>query len=442
MNKKEKVIEPQSIKLNMEFRAPKGTRDLLPEDKIAKNYVASELQKAFEIFGFNPIETPALEEYETATVKFAAGEGSDVMNEIFTLEDRAGRKLALRYEMTFPLARVIASNPQLPKPFKRYAMGPVWRNGPIKLGRYREFWQCDVDTVGIKNMYADVEILSLIDYIFKKFGINIIIKLNNRKLLNGIMEDLSIPKDLVDKVLITIDKLDKIGKEEVIKDLKEKELNEEISKKIINSFETKDLNEVKVKSNLGKEGIKELKEVIDLCSKLNLKNIIFDISLVRGLGYYTGTIFEVFAKDSSIKSSIAGGGRWDKMIQMYGQLKDEVPAVGVAFGLDVIIDVLKEKGVKFDKTVCNLYIIPIKTKEESMKILQKLRLESIKCDMDMNDRSISKNLEYANQLGIKYVLIVGKKELEENKFTLRNMETGIEEKLKIEEIIKRFKVEK
>lgn len=426
----------------MELRAPKGTRDFLPEEKIPREKIVSMLKESFELFGFNPIETPALEELKTATAKFAAGEESDVMQEMFELEDKAGRQLVLRYEMTFPLARLIAMNPQLQKPFKRYAIGQAWRNGPLKLGRYREFWQCDVDVVGIKSMLADAEIISLAENFFDKLGFPYEIRVNNRKLLNGLLDYAGIADEKKNSVIITIDKLNKIGTEGVAKELKEKGIKESSIKKLTEIMKQKNLEDVErfATSKIGKEGVDELKQLFDYMREFGIKNAIFDVTLARGLGYYTGPIFEVFMKDQRITSSLAAGGRWDDMIGKFAGSKEQIPAVGISFGLDVLSDAIKIIGnEKPAKSVVKAYVIPIKTEIASIGILNFLRNNGIKADMDFSGRSISKNLEYANKLGIPYVIIAGPREIAEGKVNLKEMESGTEEKVKIDDLAKNLK---
>jgi histidyl-tRNA synthetase len=428
--------------MKMELRAPKGTRDFLPEDKIPRDRIVAMLKESFELFGYNPIETPALEEQKTATAKFAAGEESDVMNEMFELEDKAGRKMVLRYELTFPLARLIASNPQLQKPFKRYAIGPVWRNGPLKLGRYREFWQCDVDAVGIKSMLADAEILSLAENFFDKLGFPYEIRVNNRKLLSGLLDYAGVEEEKKNAVIITIDKLSKIGIEGVTKELKEKEIKESCIKKLVEVMGQKNLEDVErfATSKIGKEGVDELKQLFDYMREFGIKNAIFDVTLARGLGYYTGPIFEVFMKDTRITSSLAAGGRWDDMIGRFAGSKEQIPAVGISFGLDVLSDAIKiVNNWKSEKSVVTAYVVPIKTEIAAIGILNFLRKNGIKADMDFNGRNISKNLEFANKLGIPYVVIAGPKEIAEGKVNLKEMESGREEKVKIEDLAKNLK---
>ncbi len=422
----------------MKYITPKGTRDLFPEEKILKNYLVDTLKTVFETYGFNPIETPSLEMYKTCTAKFSAGEGTDVLDELFTLKDRAERILGLRYELTFPFARFIANNPQIPKPFKRYQIDRVWRNGPIKLGRYREFWQADADIVGNEKIEADAEILAMTNKIFKELDLEVVIKINSRKLLDEILKFCKVPKESRNSVTIIIDKLDKIGKKGVKEELKKRDIKEKTSEKILNLIEIEDIK--KLEKELGKSaenGIKELKELFRLLKNFNVKNYEFSPSLARGLIYYTGTIFEVYLKGSKIKSSVAAGGRWDDMIAKFGG-NEKVPAVGISFGLDVLIDALnlKLKKKEMKKSIVDIFIIPINELEKSIEIAEKLREKGIKTDIDLSGKNISKNLSYADSFEIPYVLIVGSKDLKNEKVTLKNMKTGKEEKIPVKKISK------
>ncbi|MEK6835580.1 MAG: histidine--tRNA ligase [Nanoarchaeota archaeon] len=398
---------------------PKGTQDINVEEMISLNRIIKIITEICEKYGFNPLQTTTLERYETLAAKYAGG--SEILKETFKFKDQGKRDLGLRYDLTVPLARYIAQNPNLKMPFKRYELGQVFRDGPVKTGRMREFAQLDADTVGSSSMLADAELLTITSEVFSKLNLKFIIKVNNRKILDAIMESFNISKNKRESVILTIDKLNKIGLSNVKKELTKKGFKK--VDKLLNLIFTDDLNDVaKVIKN--KEGINELKELLKYCKLLNVKNLEVDISLARGLIYYTGTIFEVYLVNSKIKSSVAGGGRYDNMIGAFIGNK-KISAVGISFGLNVINLALKEKDKQI-KTLTQFYLIPINTLEKSLAILNKLRQNNLKCDIDLNFRSISKNLEYANKLAIPYVIIIGKKELKQNKIKLRDMKTGKE----------------
>lgn len=424
----------------MELQTAKGVQDFPPEEKILRNQIVGTLQLLFEKYGFPPLETPLLERYETLAAKFAAGQSSDIMKEIFSLKDQGQRKLGLRYDLTVPLARFIGLNPQLRMPFKRYELGPVFRDGPLKKGRLRQFWQCDVDIIGASSLLAEVELLSLADEAFKKLGLAVIIKINNRKLLNGLLEAAGIQKN-PEEAIISIDKLEKIGEAGLKKELKEKKFSQKEISQLLKLLKIKNFNllKTKIKSLEGQQGVKELEELFAYLNLLKIK-FVFDPSLARGLAYYTGTVFEVFLKKGEITSSLAAGGRWDKMISSFLG-RGSYPAVGISFGLEPIAETLKLKP-KEKSSLTKVFIIPIKTTKESLKLVRKLRDEGINSDLDLAERGVSKNLEYAAALKIPYVIFLGEREIKENKLKLRNMETGDELLLSLDNLIKKLKEDK
>ena len=416
----------------MTLQRAKGTRDFLPEQKIVRQYIIDTLREVFELYGYSPLETPVLERYETLSSKYAGG--SEILKEVFKLRDQGNRELALRYDLTVPFSRVIAMNPQLKMPFKRYQTGPVFRDGPISTGRVREFWQCDVDIVGIKKMTADAEILSLADMAYKRLGLKVKIKINNRKILNSILKEADITENQEDIILI-IDKLYKIGVKGVKEELKSKKLTDKQINKIISLISIKGSNSKKLKELCkleNKEGLEEIKELLSYLKEFNTK-VEFDITLARGLSYYTGTIFEVVL-NNDLSLSLGGGGRYDDMISKFMDSKQEYPAVGISFGLDRIYNILVNKNIK--KTNTRLFIIPIQTLKESLNISQKLRENNINTDIDLNNKGISKNLDYANKLNIPYVLFIGENELKKKKLKLKDMNSGKEKFLTIKELCK------
>ena len=424
----------------MELQTAKGVRDIPPEEKILKNKVMDTLREIFELYGFMPLETPILERFETLAAKGGAGADSDALKETFTLKDQGDRKLALRFELTTSLARYVGMNPTLKMPFKRYEMGQVFRDGPIKLGRYREFWQCDIDTIGSASLLADAEIVGVVNTVFKKLDLNVIIKVNNRKVLNGILEQAGI-KDK-ESAIIALDKYDKIGKKGVIAELERRGYStqqiDSLFKIVVNQPAIEDLKE-KITTQEGLAGISELQELFAYLKNMNINNAQFDISLARGLGYYTGTIFEVYCPDSPVSSSLAGGGRWDTMIAKLVGNNNNIPAVGLAFGLEPIMDTLKAMKKITLKTVAKVYVLPIGTTTESLKIVQQLRENGIATDFCLGKKGVSKNLDYASTLSIPYVIIIGDNELTKKKVLLRNMNDGTEQLLSLNDTIKKLK---
>ncbi|RMF55352.1 histidine--tRNA ligase [Candidatus Woesearchaeota archaeon] len=431
---------------NMKLQTAKGVRDFGPEEKIVRNEVVSKLTRIFERYGFSPLETPIIERYDVLSAKGGAGNESDALQEAFTFEDRGKRKLGLRFELTLSLARFVGMNPQLKMPFKRYQIGEVFRDGPIKLGRYREFWQCDVDTVGVKDVVADAELISLSLDVFKELGFDAYLEVNNRKILTGMIEFAGIPKSKAESVMISLDKIKKLGENEVRKELEEKGINDEQIAKLLSSFKVSGTNEDKLetlkgilKSDTAKEGINEIERVFSFLSSSQKKNVVFNPALARGLGYYTGTVFEGFLRKSEITSSVCGGGRYDKMIGSLLSSNSDTPAVGISFGLEVITDTLRLSKKSVKKCVTKVYVIPIGTQEESMKLVKEIRDNGINADIDLIGRGISKNLNFANSMGIPYVVFVGEDELKQKKFKLRNMESGKEELLPKDRLIEKLK---
>ena len=409
----------------MKPETAKGTRDLIPKEALFKDEIISKLKKIFELYGYSPLETPILERYDTLSAKYAGG--SEILKETFKLKDQGKRELGLRYDLTVPFARFVGMNPNIKLPFKRYQIGPVFRDGPIKLGRFREFYQCDADVVGTESIMAESELINLASRFFKEINQEITIKVNSIKILKSIMNYLEIEKDKQGKVILTIDKKEKISDEELKKELKAIIKNK--ADKVLKIINKNDLSYLKkiLKDN---DGINEIEEL------LRLTKAQFDVSLARGLSYYTGTIFEVYLRDSNVKSSVAAGGRYDNMIQNFLESNNKYPAVGISFGIDVILESLKKPE---KETTTEIYIIPINKQKESFEIAEKLRENGLKIDMDLIGRGISKNLDYANKLRIPYVIFIGEEELKKDKLKLRNMKTGEESLLSLNDIIKKFK---
>ncbi|MBW3018865.1 histidine--tRNA ligase [Candidatus Woesearchaeota archaeon] len=417
----------------MKLALSKGTKDYLPEEQIVRNQIKEKLKRVFEKYGFSPLETPIIEMRDILSSKYAGG--AEILKEMFVLTDQGKRKLGLRYDLTVPLARVIGMNPNLRFPFKRYEMGRVFRDGPIKLGRLREFWQCDVDIVGSDNPYFDAELLCLACEVLNTLGLDAYLEVNNRKILNGILEDAGIPAAKAEEVILSLDKLKKIGEAGVRAELLEKKVDKKYFKKLFSFFEDSSLETLNrlLKSEVGLQGVAELKQVLAYVDKINPSaDIRFVPGLARGLAYYTGMVFEGFAKESKVTSSICGGGRYDYMVgQFLG--KGSVPTTGFTVGLDAIYAAVKSEQPK--KTVVDVYIAPIKTFDECLPVLSKLRAKNIRCDIDTKQRSPSKNLDYANKEGIPYVLIVGKKELDSKVIKLKDMKSGEESELALDKAI-------
>ncbi len=423
----------------MELQLPKGTRDFPPEEKIIVDKIVDALKEIFELYGYAPLDTPILEKFDVLSSKYAGG--AEILKETFRLKDQGNRELGLRYDLTVPLARYIGMNPTIKMPFKRYQIGEVFRDGPVASARYRQFLQCDVDITGLSSMAADAEIIALAYAAFSKLNLEIVIKVSNRKLLNDILDYCGIEKAKQEDVILSIDKLGKFGVNVVKNELKQQKIDDKKINTILGMISIKGDNDEKI-SQLRKilrdsEGLKELEQLLAYIKNMGLE-VNLDVSLARGLAYYTGTVIEVFLENSNVRSSVCAGGRYNSMIGAFLG-KGNYPAVGISFGVDRLYDALVEKQKIVKKTNTKVLVIPIKTLNESIKIAQQLRDAGINTDIDLADKSPSKNLEYANSLGIPYVVFIGKRELEENKVKLRDMKTGKEEMLKVDEVIGRLK---
>ncbi len=423
----------------MELQLPKGVRDFPPEEKIPRDRLVGRLKAVFERFGFNPLETPMFERLDVLSAKYAGG--AEILKETFRFRDQGERELALRYDLTVPFARFVGMNPQLKLPFKRYAIGRVFRDGPIKLGRYREFYQCDADIVGSKTMLADAECIRVALAGFTELSIPITIVVNNRKLLEELLVKGGVPKERAVEAMLVLDKLKKVGLDEVKKELREKGIAEESVTFIVDLSRTEGTDQERIeraKSFLGAEteGLRQLAELFTYLDEV--AGVEFDPSLARGLAYYTGTIFEGFATGSAVTSSLCGGGRYDTMIGELLGGKAEFPAVGFSFGLEPIMEVLKERQPLTEKSLVRAYVIPIKNTKECLPIVARLREAGINAEMDLNGKSISKCLDYMNGYSIPFAVICGPKELAEGKVKLKVMGTGEELMLSVEEIVARL----
>jgi len=423
----------------MELKPLKGTRDFLPEEMIIRQEVLDRIKNVFEIFGFQPLETPALESWEVLSAKGAGGE--EILKETYNFEDLGKKRVGLRYDLTVPLARVVASNPNLNLPFKRYQIQNVWRYGDVSKGRLREFLQADIDIVGSESMLADAEVIACAISCFNSLGFkDFLVRLNNRKILSALIKFAGIEEKKSLEVLRSLDKLEKIGEEKVRKELEEKGIPKESINKIFELINVKKNPEKILEKNEDfEEGMKEVNEIISYLELMGVKaKIKIDLSLARGLDYYTGPIFEVSAEKGI--GSIAGGGRYDNLIEIFSGRK--IPATGISLGIERIIEVMKErKMIKERKTKVDVFVAAISKEvlKKSLEIIQKLRESGIKTDFDLRERNLTRQLEYANSLGVPFVLIIGEKELKTKKFKLRDMVKKVEKEMELGEGIKFLK---
>lgn len=446
---------------------PNGTRDFSPVEMARRNYIFDTIREVFHLFGFKQIETPSMENLSTLMGKYGE-EGDKLLFKILNsgdylrgvdralLEGEATGKLTsqlsekgLRYDLTVPFARyVVQHRAELQFPFKRFQIQPVWRADRPQKGRYREFYQCDADIVGSDSLVNEVELLQLIDEVFSRLKINIAIKLNNRKVLAGIAELIGAPDKIVD-ITVAIDKIDKIGIENVNAELRERGLEDaaiEALQPILAIDGTLDerlakLDEVLASSETGKKGVEELRYVVNETMVLGLRaELDLDVSLARGLNYYTGTIIEVKAKDVQI-GSITGGGRYDNLTGVFGM--PGVSGVGISFGADRIYDVLNTLDLYPEDTSASTTVIFTNFGEQealaSMKAIKQLRANGITAEIYPDSSKMKKQMAYANALNIPYVAIIGDSELAEGKVTLKNMTTGEQATLDTESLIAALK---
>lgn len=421
---------------NIKIQNLKGTTDYLPEEQIIRNKIIDVLKETFQNYGYMPLETPILNKYDLLSYKYE--DDAEILTETYKLTDQGDRKLGLRYDLTIPFCKVIALNKDLKYPFKRYEIGRVFRNGPVKMGRMREFYQCDVDVVGIDSRLIEIEQLTMAKKVFDKLGIDVNIKWNNRKLMTGLILNIGIKEELIDKVISIIDHIEKISKEEMFIEFKKINIEEDIAKQLlelfslsISDFNTKFENN---DNNLIQEGLKEINEINTLINEFKLEdNTTFSPSLARGLSIYTGLVFEFFDKEERLSSSLGGGGRYNKIITEFIDDGTIYPACGLSFGLEPIYAILKEQANK--KNLIQCLVIPMEEEVKSLILANRLRDNGINVIVDMTKRKIKKSFEFANKENIKYVVVVGTDEVKINKYTLKDMDTGSQEQLTVDEII-------
>lgn len=412
----------------MKIQNVKGGYDFLPKEQKIRNYINSTIIENFKKYGFVNIETPILCYYDMLSDKY--DENNDILKEIYRLTDQGNRNLGLRYDLTVPFAKFIALNKnKISLPFKRYEISKVFRDGPVKVGRDREFTQCDADVVGIKGQYIEAELLSLFVKTFKEFNIEIIIKYNSRKLMTGLIIESRISEDLVPEVTTIVDKKDKLKDREFNQMLLELGLTEKVIKNLNNYFQMNlsTLNQVFKNTNNEKilKGLEEVNNLSEYLRQLELNCCNFDITLARGQNYYTGNVFEVYDKRERIKGSIAAGGRYDEMIGNFIGDGKEYPTVGISFGLSAIYELLK-KDLEKEKSNTDIFIIPMGTEIESLKLANQFRKNGYNVDIEMNKRKLKKSLDYANREKIKYVIVIGTDEISSGQLKIKNMDDGTE----------------
>ena len=412
----------------------KGTFDYLPKEMSLRNKIIDTLRSNFEKYGYLPIETPKLNYFDLLSYKYS--DDAEILNEIYRLTDQGDRDLGLRYDLTVPFCKVVGMNKNLSMPFRRYEIGPVFRNGPVKLGRTREFYQCDVDVVGIDNRLIEAEQILMAVNTYKELGIDIIVKYNNRKLMSGLILYSGISDDKIDSVIGIIDKIDKVDKKDLIKMLEDININEDSINKLFDLFEM-DLNDLNKldKNDLMMEGINELLELNTYLDKLNiLDKCKFSSSLARGLSIYTGVVFEFYDKLGRITSAIGAGGRYNKIITNFVGDGNNYPAIGLSFGLEPIFVILKMEEV--ESSLIDIYMVPLDTFTDTLSLATKLREKGYKVLIEMNKKKIGKCFEYAEREKIKYVMILGENEINSGTFKIKDMQEKCEYSFNYDELLK------
>ncbi len=449
---------------------PKGTRDFSPEQVYKRDYIFNIITDSFERFGFQPIETPSFENSETLMGKYG-DEGDRLIFKILNSGDYLSKvddglysekdsnqitskisEKALRYDLTVPFARyVVQHQNDIEFPFKRYQIQPVWRADRPQKGRFREFFQCDADVVGSKSLWQEVEFVQLYDEVFSNLGLNgVTIKINNRKILSGIAEVIGAKEKLID-FTVALDKLDKIGEEKVKEEMLGKGIPQEGINKLQPLFNLKgsfeeqigELKTILSSSQEGTKGIEELEFIDNAINSLGLKSakLKLDVTLARGLNYYTGAIFEVSAPEGVSMGSIGGGGRYDDLTGIFG-MKD-VSGVGISFGLDRIYLVLQELGLFPETAMKNTELLFINFGDNealyALKAIKELRVSGIKAELYPDTSKMKKQMNYANKRDIPFVVLVGEEELKNNVFTLKNMTSGEQNALTLSALISTVK---
>ena len=449
--------------MNNKASIPKGTRDFSPQTMRKRNYVFQKMKTTFGVFGFEQIETPSMEKLETLTGKYGE-EGDQLIFKILKSGDFLSKALidksttskslspqisdkALRYDLTVPFARYVAQNRNdIAFPFRRFQMQNVWRADRPQKGRFREFYQCDADIIGTNSLIAEIELVQLYDDVFDSLGLkNISIKINNRKILSGIAQVVGEEDKIID-ITIALDKLDKIGEAKVKEEMYEKGISRDTVAKMDILFNLNGTNSSKLislkdflkDSDIGLEGIYELSQVVNQLEEIQLKcaTLDIDVTLARGLNYYTGAIFEVEATDFSI-GSIGGGGRYDDLTGIFGF--ENMSGVGISFGFDRICIVLEALDLfpKFTEKGTQVLFVNFGKEEANycLNLLKKLRSEGIKSEIYPSATKMKKQMQYADRKNVEYVLLVGENEMRTNTITVKNMFDGSQKNVTFEQLL-------
>jgi histidyl-tRNA synthetase len=418
----------------------KGTYDYMGKEQVMRQMVRAELEGLFRLYDYDGMETPILNERSLLASKYAGGD--EIVQEMYRLGDQGERDLALRYDLTVPFAKVAAMNPGMPLPFKRYEIGKVFRDGPVKRGRLREFMQCDADVLGIAGPEAEAELMQLAADAFGRLGIEVTIRWNNRRFLGELLNRIGVPADQSLTVMLTLDKLAKIGAEGVKQELLDKKLNRFAAQQLTDLIrrECPSIEDITAAYGLtDSRGASEVKALQDLLVRTGLSRLCsFDLFLSRGLSFYTGTVYEIFDRSGTYSSSLGGGGRYDAIV---GKLVDrddvQAPAAGLSFGMESIMELLREREERKEEDV--VLILPVgDTLAAALNAAKELRSAGIRCRLDGSGRKLRKALTAAASQGIRYVMLVGEEEAGRGQVRLKNMAESAETELPLEAAVYRL----
>lgn len=417
----------------MDYQNVRGTQDFLPEQESVRRKIRRILEDTFIRYGCKPIETPIINYTELMASKYAGG--AEILQEMYTLTDRGERDLALRYDLTIPFAKVVAMNPQLAMPFKRYEIGKVFRDGPIKAGRFREFTQCDVDIVGVESQAAEAELMMMAMDAFEELAVPITIQYNNRKLLYGLLQMFEVPENVMNRVILILDKMEKINRTTLVKELKELSLTEKSLAQIEHFLDAVPslayFESYQEQNRFIAEGVTEVRELMDYLQALQIDQLcIFNPFLARGLEIYTGTIYEIFLADGAIKSSIGSGGRYDNAIGGLIGTDESFATVGISFGLDVIYTALDLAGkVEQNPREIDIYIVPMNTEKQALQLASFFRKTGKRVEVELSGKKVRKAMDKANRENVGKVIVLGENEINANKIAIKDMESGCVEEM-------------
>lgn len=415
----------------------KGTEDFFGKEQIIRNYIIDTLKNIFNNYGYLPLDTSILNNYDLLAYKY--NDGAEILKEIYKLTDQGNRELALRYDLTIPFCKFIANQKELRLPLRRYEIGKVFRNGPVKLGRCREFYQCDCDIVGIDGTDIEVEQMIMVIEAFRRLGIDIIVKWNNRKLMTSLIKYAGINID-TDMVIGVIDKKEKMSLDNLYKEFESIGISNDMASKLMNLFsmDISEYNNLDYDDELFRESLIEINDINNKIILLGLTdNTVFTPTLARGLSIYTGIVFEFYDKLERLTCSLGGGGRYNKIITDFINDGNEYPAIGLSFGLEPIYTILKSNLE--ENSLYDVYIIPMEEDYKVLELATILRNNNISTIVEYSKRKLKKCFEFADKNNIKYVIVLGSRELETGVYTIKDMEKQEQYEFNLEELLEYLK---